>query len=479
MLLGLNDHLERVMDCYRKGDSDTNKVDVMYMIANSLAADDHWHVPVDMMPEGSNETDYEEGCVLEKLPDFVKKSIRTSKGKSFFCAFTSPEKVCTDGAESLITIRYPARALLTEFIEADSCDGFIINPWTDDFEISKMDVHKLLDIAESVSEADIQKLRRYYLEPKAVLDIDAILDSWKEGWTDGESPQENWEYVCCPIMADGRVLILFELQDTIYDGTLEKKATPRSSSHYRVLEFQMSEDGLKQIGKYRFSAQDSVVSTVFLYDGELKASIRLRGSRKETILPMIPTNDGGQFTIYSNVRRIVTRSNGEVIVGYCANMLDDARLPLMVFDSEGEVVSRYKDEDALFCSDVNLDVNENIWIHMHPSATIDRLIPNTDIIESHHVALQGFTSFALSDDHTKLFLGFDEYGCGSVCYILSRDQSGNYIDPVRFDFSPIDVDGNKSDRNKSKSTYCPCSTMKSWVIIRVDNCLNLYDINGL
>ena len=474
MLLGLNETLEKVMASYRSESGDTDRRDVLDAIVNALAAGDDWYVPVDCMEEGSNETDFEEGRVLEKLPEFVKRTLTTSGEKQFLCAFTSLERVHDDGEKELLSVRYPAKDLLTEFAETGHADAFMLNPWSDDFVLSREDARTLLSMAASVSPEDVLLLRRYSLEPKAVIDTNSILASWREGWNDGDCEQERWRDVCCPIMADGRILLLFEMIDEIEERTDGQWEVTHINSHYRVLEYQLGAEGLKLIGRYRFSAQDGNVSTVFLYDGELKASIRHRGSRSETILPMIPTNDDKQFKIYENVNRIVSRKNGDIVVGYHSNMYDKYRLPLMVFDAEGAAIQHFKSEDTLFCSELCLDSEENIWFHMYPSGTIDRLIPGTSRVESHGVALQHFDSLALSDDLSRLFLGFDEYGAGSVHYILTRDRNGNYVDPVRFDFRPKDDSG---EEMVPKDKYWPCSTMKSWVIIKADGRLYLYDIN--
>ena len=74
----------------------------------------------------------------------------------------------------------------------------------------------------------------------------------------------------------------------------------------------------------------------------------------------------------------------------------------------------------------------------------------------------------------KLFLDFGEDGFGSVKYVLIRNQNGDYVDPVRFDFPP-----KNSDVGECSSVNFPCSTMKSWVCIQADSKLYLYDINDI
>ena len=474
MLLGLNEELERVMGEYRRNRNGTEKNSVFNMIAMSLAAGDDWYIPVEMMQDGENETDYSSDRLMEKLPRLVKREVITKNGTTCLCAFTSLEKVHADGAEALVTVRYPAAALLREFLQADSEKAIILNPWADDFMLNAQECMKLLSAAAAVSPSDILHLRRYSLEPRTVIDIQEILDAWDKGWNDSAEKQEKWEYLSCPIMADGRILLLFESCDRIYGGKNYLLHVDHEIRHYRVLEYAVGDDGPKQLGKYRFMLQDGIATTVLLYDGILKASVRTTGSEKETILPMVPANDDGQFKIYENVRRVVGRSDGSIAVGYYANLRDESRLPMLLFSGKGEIIGSYRSENALFCADLALDSEEHIWFHLHPSAELVHLAPDTETVERHGVVLQDFDAMALNKDRSKLFLSFGDGGDGNVHYILSRNQNGNYTDPVLFQFPP-----NAKNAEKSADPVYPCSTMKSWVCIQAGRRLYLYDINDL
>ena len=138
MLIGLNEKLEQVLTNYVNNEEDADWADVMTIITDSVAAGDYWQVPVDAIPEGMNETDYEEGSVLEKLPACVKKTIGNSRNEMLFCAFTSPEKVSVGNSEEpVMSLPYRAKDLLAEFANSETGDGFVINPWTDDFKLSR------------------------------------------------------------------------------------------------------------------------------------------------------------------------------------------------------------------------------------------------------------------------------------------------------------------------------------------------------
>ena len=98
------------------------------------------------------------------------------------------------------------------------------------------------------------------------------------------------------------------------------------------------------------------------------------------------------------------------------------------------------------------------------------------MIGSHRVALQGFDGMALSSDRSRLFVEFSEYEGGSIFYILTRDENGDYTKPVRFEFLPETVEG-KPKEVRDYDVYGCSSTMKSWVILNADGKLSLYDID--
>ena len=113
---------------------------------------------------------------------------------------------------------------------------------------------------------------------------------------------------------------------------------------------------------------------------------------------------------------------------------------------------------------------------MFPSETIDMLDTKNDRIESHRVALQGFDRMALSSDKSQLFVEFSEYEGGSAFYVLSRDEKGAFVRPIRFEFLPETKDG-KAKEISEYDIYGYGSTMKSWVILNADGKLYLYDID--
>ena len=477
MIMGMIEKLEKMMFSYQDKDGETNFTDVMDCVVDSVVAGDLWHVPVEVMEDGMNETDFGDGWILEKLPDFYKKTIRNGKDEELFCAFTSEKAVSKmDEEGTFITVKYPVKELLRELVTAEECPGLVINPWSDAFFISRANAQKVLKYADEYPANGVLELLSYRIEPKAVINTNEILREWKENWHDEEGKEESWELVSYPIMADGRVLLLFVMKDEIHGGQYDSFRVIHTYSHYRVLEYQMDNGELKLKNRYRFKAQDAHVGTVFLYDDILRATISVEGSDAYKVLTMIPAGDDAQFSIYGAIETLVSNSSGDVIVAYNENLRDETRSPVMVFDRDGNMKMRYRNECALLCSDVNIDKDEDVWFHMYPSATINKLVPENGSVETHKVELQGFDSFALSSDKTKLFAHFSEYGGGSVQYIMTADPNGSYVNPIRFDFRPVDADGNVLEA-KDCEVFGRASTTKSWVILNADGTLYLYDID--
>lgn len=469
MLVGLNEKLENILSKLGDPKSTVQRSDVLVTIVKSVAVGDCWQIPV----ESEDEVMETEGLVLENVPGLVKRTVRTSQGKRYFCAFTSSEAVTTDSEEfPVVSITYPAADYLREYVASEVCAGLMLNPWSDSFIISRGEAEKILHAAEMIPEREVRALRSYQLDPLAVLDTNEILRSWSEGWQGGEK-QEKWRLIAYPIMSDGRIVLLFEMCDEIYGGKFDSVHVESTFSHYRVLEYGMKKNKLKLTNRYRFQAQNADVATVYLHDGTLSAVISADGGKSYSVLPMNPSNDDGQFRVFRDIHRIAVTGRGDLVVGYKNNLLDKDRMPLLVFDENGKIIDRVQDEYALCCADINLDAEENIWYHLFPSSSIDMLGKN----ESHRVELSGWNCFALSSDKSRLFLSFEEQEGGSVQYILERDQVGNYGAPVRIDFRPTNEKGEVLEAEDC-NIFGACSAMKSWVLLNADGRLFLYDIDG-
>ncbi len=476
MIVGMNEKLERLLVKYGEKESRVDLSDVMTCVAQSVAAGDSWYVPAEALDDGMNETDIEEGREIAELTGFQKMALTNEKKERFLCAFTSREAMTAHQEGTWISVGYVARAMLRDLLRADEFTGLVLNPWTEPFVIVKDDVEKLLNLADSVPETALASFRSYRLEPKAVIDANVILDAWREDWHDDEGRAEPWRLAFYPIMPDGHALLAFSMEGEIYGGNISHLEVTHTLTYYRVLEMGFENGKPEILNRYRFKIQDACVATVYLHDGVLYAVVSADGEEKYDVLQMVPNDDSRQFTIYRDVETLVTDSNGNLAAAYCRNLRDPARVPVMVFDPDGDSVARYHDEQALGCLNVNLDSGERVWFHLHPSATLDMLDPESKFVKTHQVALQGFDAFALSTDRSKLYVAFVEHRGGSSHYVMTADENGDYGNPMRFEFRPTDRDG-KLLEAKDCGVFGRPSAMKSWVLLNADGCLYLYDID--
>ena len=162
MIVGQIEKLEKLLGKFCDTNSNVTSNDVMTCVADSVAAEDSWFVPADVLEDGMNETDIGEGCGLEELPLFRKMVITNPAKESYFCAFTSEEAMNADHAEGTrISVKYKACALLRDLLAADDIKGLVINPWTDAFVVSKENAAKALEYAEKMPESAVAVLRSY------------------------------------------------------------------------------------------------------------------------------------------------------------------------------------------------------------------------------------------------------------------------------------------------------------------------------
>ena len=477
MIIGVTEKLERYLGRYREKDSDMSFASVMNCLTDSVAAGDCWHVPVELLPDGMNETDIEDGHGMEELPMFRKMILSNREGEIVFFAFTSEEAMNADRRDGTrISVKYSARALLTDLLADEEIAGVVINPWTEAFRVSRVNIEKVLERADRMSAEKVAALRSYRLEPKALIDTNEMLEGWREGWHDEEDLIEPWKLVCYPIMPDGHILLTFAMRGEIHGGHVSAPQVIHTLTNYRVLEVAVENGRVEVLNKYRFKMQDSYAASVFLHDGVLSAVVSTEDSDRYDVLQMVPNDDDRQYTVYRDAESIVVDSKGNVVVAYGNNLRDPARCPVMVFNRDGEVTVNYQDEAALACLDVNLDREERVWCHLHPSAVLDMLDEESECVRTHRVALQGFRAFALSSDCSKLYACFTEHGGGSAHYVMTADENGDYVCPMRFEFLPEDGEGNILEA-KDCEVFGRPSTMKSWVLLNADGRLYLYDID--
>ena len=90
----------------------------------------------------------------------------------------------------------------------------------------------------------------YYIEPKAVIDTNEILEAWREGWHDEDGKKEPWELVTYPIMPNGHILLLFKMKGKIYGGRVPDLKEIHSITFFRVLELGVENGKAEILNKY-------------------------------------------------------------------------------------------------------------------------------------------------------------------------------------------------------------------------------------
>lgn len=470
MMIGLSEKLEWMLQDYHEHLSEENAQNVMNLIAESAAAKETWLVPLEP-PENE---DYDEEIEEDTYHPVRKTFLLNNKGEEFYCAFTGPEKLLKQPSE-MISALQTVPQILNEVINDTGNRGLVLNPWSDHFILKKEHVADILKRADRIPAGETASSRSIWIPPRAVINANLMLDEWNTGWKEDPS-SEKWTIHSSPIMANGNILVVYVRPSTVYSVNEAKPEAEHIINFYRVLEYRLEGAEYRRINSYRFQLQDGEAGWVIVQDGVLFAAVSQLHNEEYSYLHLIPGNDAAQFKIYSHVNRVIANEDGEIIVGYENNLRDTAQLPLMVFDTKGDVIYHQRNGTAILCSDVTLDADNNIWFHLYPSDRIEMI--NTAKSQSlfRRVSLQGFSAFAMSNDKRKLFVSFDGYHFESSHYILTADSEGNYVDPIHFEFHPTDTDG-KHIRPEDCEMYGIASTMKSIVVLNVDNRLFIYDVN--
>lgn len=340
----------------------------------------------------------------------------------------------------------------------------------------KVNRAKLIRGERMPGEEDEENAACYILDPVAVIDTDRVIESWADSWLE-TFVYEQWKLSSYSVMADGTVLVVFSMEDEVYEMIKGEAKAVHTNTIYRVLQYRLGEDGPEVTGKYRFKLQDGSAKKVFVRDGMLFAAVSRDGSAKATVLQLFPNDDDEQFGIGKYVRDAVQRSNGELFVSRFDAQNENRKRLVTKYDAEKETAESYYTRNAVSCKALTMDADENIWYHSYPSNEITEIGRDNEFGENHLVALQGFRKFALSDDRSRLVAEFSEYNDESLIFIMHRDSDGDYGMPVRFAFEPTDDHGHVLTSEECNFFGCP-EVCKATMILRADGKLYWYDVNS-
>ena len=234
MICGLNEKAELNLKRFSDNPCSETRQELYSTLSLSIAAGDNWYVPLDAMHEGTNELDYGDGWLLGDT-GMVKKTVTVSETQEqFFCFFLTEESLRVKQNKDIVSMHYPARELLEETIAADNVEGIILNPWTESITIKKGAIPHLLDEAKNVDTETVMRACKVMIEPISVIDTNAILNQWTDGWED--ETVETWSLHSYPIMSNGHILVVFEMAAEIKQGKIsslytDRKSTRLNSSH--------------------------------------------------------------------------------------------------------------------------------------------------------------------------------------------------------------------------------------------------------
>ena len=278
---------------------------------------------------------------------------------------------------------------------------------------------------------------------KKVADTNEIISGWQSEWNEGfEDHQKNiedWRFRTKAFLPENQMALVFGLIDEIYDGK------PVVVSHrlfrYRVLIYDL--DSMEVTKRYAFQGQDMEVKTVISTQKGLSAVIR-NVNGEFSVLPMIPTNDEGQFTLYSHVNDVIELQNGFLAVAYYHNDLDESHVPVGIYNPEGTIVNGLKESDDMECTAITVDNEGFVWAHLMPSGKTVLIGAEDKTYSSEY---QGFDYFGFSTDNRLMAVSWQRGPCENRTYLMYR-RGNRYENFGKMDFSNLP--------GEKKPTDCSC-----------------------
>ena len=311
----------------------------------------------------------------------------------------------------------------------------------------------------------------YRVDPRAVIDAEKVLKEWKGEW--GGEP-EGWKLINFPVMRDGTVLAVFGLREEA-----DVKGKSHSMMRCRVIRYDVSGREPAVLGKYSFHWFDGDLGTVFMRGNELWAVITTLHSLDYHVVNIHPWTGfktGCEFCIGRYIKTIGYPGNGSLAVAYENSLHTEDNLLISFFDPDGKNTDITGEGDVLECRDLVVDRRGDVWAYFFPGDLLHRFDAEGNHEGECRVSMQGFGCFGFNDDNSKLMLHFNVYSDQCLIYVMDRDENGNYMKGHRFDFAPVDEDGNRIDAPDCTDYGVP-SVCGSHMVLRVNNRLYYYDLN--
>ena len=273
-----------------------------------------------------------------------------------------------------------------------------------------------LDLPVILSSGDLSVRLPY----RKIADVSEIISGWQSEWNEGypdyQEDAEPWRFRSPAFLPGNRLALLFEMEEEVYEGHVE---AAHVLNRFRVPVYDLKKAEIVQ--RFAFHGQDMEVKTVLSTPDRkgIRAVVRVRGREEGrwTVLPMIPTDDEGQFGIGPYVKNVVQCGSGAIAVSYAHNDLDKEKVPVALWDTDGSGIAGKKDPDEMECSALLLDSDQNVWAHFMPSGRIVRLGDDEAVFRSDY---QGFDAFGISSDCRLAAVSWQKGVCENRMYLMIR-----------------------------------------------------------
>ena len=299
------------------------------------------------------------------------------------------------------------------------------------------------------------------LEPTASIDTDGIIRGWLAEWNEDEDTRtEDWRLIAFPVLADGRVALMFE--NTIYGlsmadgGEIHKTAL---ENRYRVLLIDAFTGDM--VGKYRFHVYDGFAATVFFRNGKLYAAVSVGDDNSYTAMQVWPASAAAgdysdedetsddvedQIELGRDVNGLAVNDSGDIIVTYMPQNAADDDWNSDIDMTEPSVISifhpdnrtmdsfgRFYDESGhptgMYLNDVTIDSSNRIWAVRNDGMLIG--INDRDGMISHLPPVDGISAFIVPFGPDRVYSAVCE---GEDDYVLYYSEisghGGGYMEPV-------------------------------------------------
>ena len=236
-------------------------------------------------------------------------------------------------------------------------------------------------------------------------------------------------------MPGNRLALIFEADDEVYEGRVE---AAHVLNRFRVLVFDLCT--MEIIKRFAFHGQDTDVRTVLSTpDGEgILAVVKVSGKEDGmwTVLPMVPSNDEGQFKIAPYVREVLQFPDGMIAASYAHNDLDREKTPVAFWDlNDGSYAGGLKAPEELECAALTLDSGGAAWAHLMPSGKIVRMGEGKET-QTFESAYHGFSAFGVSSNGNLMAVSYQSGACENRMYLMFR-KDNRYLALGKLDFSHL------------------------------------------